>query len=466
MAKQFTFQDKFDERILSMSFDNADFERNMAQTMDTLETFDQSLNKLDATSFDGITKAAKKVDLSGIASAAYAVERSFSAMEIVGLTVIQNLTNAAINFGRGLWANTFGQIKTGGLKRALNIEQASFLLEGLKLDVKQIKEDAMYAVEGTAYGFDEAAKAAASFGASGVKAGDDMKQALLGVSGVAAMTGQDYQRISEIFTTIASNGRLMTEQLRSFSYAGLNISAVLGEQLGKTEAEINDMVTKGKISFETFSKAMSDAFGEHAKDANKTFSGAMSNMKAALSRVGEAFATPYIENMIPVFNKLRDVINQLKTDLAPFIYDFELISKILSTVFTRSLDKILKTGAIEKVLLSFRNIITTIALLLNEVGKAFREVFPNSKGFLDSFYKFTKALIPSKEALEGFREVMKTIFVVLRMGAIIFGNVIKLIASLILYINKWVQELMVLAVEFKNFLDPFIKWVNETKLIE
>lgn len=466
MAKNYTFADKFDQRILSMSFDNADFERNMEQSMKTLESFDESLNKLDSKSFDAITKAAKNVDLSGIASAAYAVERSFSAMEIVGLTVIQNLTNAAINFGRGLWANTFGQIKSGGLKRALNIEQATFLLEGLKLDVQQIKEDAMFAVEGTAYGFDEAAKAAASFGASGVKAGEDMKQALLGVSGVAAMTGRDYENISSIFTTIASNGRVMTEQIRQFSYAGLNISAVLGEQLGKTEAEINDLVSKGKISFNTFAKAMNDAFGEHAKDANKTFSGAMANMKAALSRIGEAFATPYIENMIPVFNKLRDVINQIKTDLGPFIYDFKLIAKIVSTMFTRSLDKILNNGSIEKVLLSFRNIITTIALLLNEVGKAFKEVFPNSKGFLDTFYKFTKALIPSKEALEGFREVMKTLFVVLRIGAIIFGNVIKLVASLILYINKWIQELLVLGKEFKQFLDPFIKWVNETKLVE
>ena len=46
------------------------------------------------------------------------------------------------------------------------------------------------------------------------------------------------------------------------------------------------MVTKGKIDFETFATAMDDAFGPHAKEANKTFTGAMSNVRAALSRIG------------------------------------------------------------------------------------------------------------------------------------------------------------------------------------
>ena len=106
-----------------------------------------------------------------------------------------------------------------------------------------------------------------------------MKTALRGISGVAAMTNSTYEDISSIYTTVAGNGKLMTDQLNQLSSRGINAAATLGKQLGYTEAEIRSMTTKGEISFQEFADAMDSAFGDHAKDANNTLTGVTSNIK-------------------------------------------------------------------------------------------------------------------------------------------------------------------------------------------
>lgn len=101
-------------------------------------------------------------------------------------------------------------------------------------------------------------------------------------------------------------------QLTQLSMHGLNAAAILAKSMGTTEEAVREAVSKGEISFQQFSDAMFDAFGAHAKDANKTFSGTMDNIKAQLSKIGEIFSTGIIENE-NVINFLNDVMNALKS---------------------------------------------------------------------------------------------------------------------------------------------------------
>lgn len=285
-----------DERVVKMEFDNKAFEQHAGETMSTLDKLKNAL-KFDniKNSFGKITQAAQKVDVSSMADGVDAVNAKFSAMQVVGYSAINNITNSLMNFGKRVVGGTFGQIVQGGINRAFNIEQAKFTIEGLGKDFVQLKEDINYAVSGTAYGFDEAAKAASMMAASGIEAGDQMKASLRGISGMAAMTGDSYSNIADIFGNIAGKGKLGLQEVNRFATRGINVAAKLAEQLGESETVIRDMISKGEISFEEFAAAMDDAFGEHATEANKTFTGAMSNIKASLSRIGEAFVHPLME---------------------------------------------------------------------------------------------------------------------------------------------------------------------------
>ena len=309
-----------DNRVVQMEFDNKQFENGAKTTMTTLEKLKQSLNfNSSVNSLSKLESAARTFTLNGVTNSIDVVCDSFSAMGVVGATVIQNLTNSAMAMARKITGLLTTPLIEGGKNRALNIEQAKFQLEGLGVAWETIKDDINYGVKDTAYGLDAAAKVASQLVASNIEVGDSMKTALRGVSGVAAMTNSSYEEIGHIFTTVAGNGKLMTEQLRMLSARGLNIAAELGKQLGKSEAEIREMVSKGQIDFKTFSEAMDNAFGEHAKDANKTFTGSLSNMRAALSRIGADIATPAFENLRKAINALTPVIDGVHTALTPVI---------------------------------------------------------------------------------------------------------------------------------------------------
>lgn len=309
-----------DNRIVEMQFDNKNFEKNINQSIKSLQQLDKSLEFKDADKgFKKLEQAANNVDLSKMEKSISFIEYRLSVLGMTSAKIINSVTDKIGGLFKTIERNTIGQIKSGGMSRALNIESAKFQLEGLGIAWRDIEEDINYGVKNTAYGLDAAAKAASQLSASGIELGDDMKQALRGISGVAAMTNSSYEEISRIFTTVAGQGRMMGDQLNQLSARGLNAAATLGKALNKTEAEIREMVSKGKISFADFAKAMDDAYGEHAKDANKTFSGALSNMKAALSRIGADVATPYLEHMREVFVALTGTINDVHKALKPLL---------------------------------------------------------------------------------------------------------------------------------------------------
>ena len=317
-----------DEKVVEMRFDNKQFEKNVKTTLSTLDKLKAKLNLTGASKgLEEVSKASKKVDFSNMESSLAALEKRFSTTGIVGMTVIQNLTNAAINFAKQIKSFSIGGIIEGGKSRATKIENAKFQIKGLLRDYEDAQDrlddimaDVNYGVESTAYGLDAAASVAAQLVASGMQAGDGMKAALRGISGVAAMTNSTYEDIGRIYTTVAGNGRLMGDQLLQLSARGMNAAAVLAKYLGTTEAKVREMTSKGKISFEMFSKAMDDAFGEHAKDANKTLNGVISNIKAALAKIGADFYGPLIAENSPLvlfLNSVRERINEIRKTLTP-----------------------------------------------------------------------------------------------------------------------------------------------------
>lgn len=341
--------DSVENRVVEMRFDNKDFETNAATSIRTLDQLDKALEfKNSSKGFAEIQNGLKNLDFSGIHDNISSIDNAFTSLAgSIERNFIERISNGILDFGKNLWDNTIGQIESGGKRRAINIEQAQFKIKGLGKEWEDVSGDIDYAVSGTAYGLDSAASAAAQFLASGVKEGEDMKAALRGISGVAAMTSSDYESISRVFTAAAGKGRVMAIELNRLSLRGINAAAAIGKYLGVTEAEVRQMASKGQIDFQTFANAMDSAFGEHAKKANQTFTGSLSNIKAALSRIGEIFYEPWIRNMIPVNNAIREslnkIINVLKNTVYPTIGSFKDILTEIMYMGSRFIQEFIKT---------------------------------------------------------------------------------------------------------------------------
>lgn len=334
-----------DERVVELKFDNQQFEQETAKSMSTLDKLKEKLNFKNAQSgADQLQKSISRIDVNPVVRGLDTIESRMSTLGIAGKRIVENLTDWAMSGVSKVIDKLNGpinQIITGGKSRAQNIEQAKFQLEGLGVAWADIQEDINYGVQDTAYGLDAAAKVASQLVASEVQLGDEMKHALLGISGVAAQTNSSYEEIGHIFTTVAGNGRMMAEQLNQFSYRGLNAAAVIGKAIGKTEAEVREMASKGQISFQMFSDAMFEAFGTHAKDANKTFTGALSNTKAALSRLGADVAAQGFDSIRDILNEIIPKLKEFKKQIKPLedaiIKMVDAVGKLVQ-VFVKAID--------------------------------------------------------------------------------------------------------------------------------
>lgn len=409
--------DNSDVRVVELQFNNSQFENGVKQSLGTLDRLKAALKFDKATDgIQNVQRAASSFSLTGMANNIESLSNRFSTMGIVGMTVIQNLTNGVLNFVRTLPTkllgfDPIGQIISGGKSRAANIEQAKFQLSGLGIAWEKVSDSINYAVQDTAYGMDAAAKAASQLAASGVALGDDMTHALTGISGVAAMTNSEYEDIARIFTTVAGNGRLMGDQLNQIAGRGLNVAAELAKNLGKSEGEIRKMVSQGKIDFKTFAEAMYDAYGEHAKDAQKTFTGAMSNIKAACSRMGQPIAASLRDNAIEPLGKLRDILNSLiKVGFVPIYEDFAKVSEKAGKALSNILSKVDVTW-VEKIAKGLVNIREGLFGLADTAKNAFSKLVPKSvvdgvTSLSDKFYSFSERF---KDTLVRVKETVKPV---------------------------------------------------------
>ena len=183
-----------DERVVEMRFDNKQFESNVATSMSTLEKLKKSL-KLDgaAKGLEGIDNAARKVDMSGLGSGVESVKAKFSALDVVAVTALANITNQAVNTGMQLAKSlSVDQISAGWQKFAdKTTSVATLVAQGNAIeDVNAQMSRLNWFTDETSYNFTEMVSNIAKFTATG-KGLEESVTAMEGIATWAALSGQN-----------------------------------------------------------------------------------------------------------------------------------------------------------------------------------------------------------------------------------------------------------------------------------
>lgn len=116
----------------------------------------------------------------------------------------------------------------------------------------------------------------------------DITDTLTRLGNVAAGLGLNLQDLTWLYGTTAVQGRLYTRDVMQFQSRGIDLAGELATQLGKTRAEISQMVTEGKIGFPEVQKAIESMTNEGGKfhnlmqEQSKTITGLISNLGDAL----------------------------------------------------------------------------------------------------------------------------------------------------------------------------------------
>jgi tape measure domain-containing protein len=238
-----------------MQFDNKNFESNVSTTMSTLEKLKQKLNFSGASKgLENVNSAANKCDMSTLSNAVETVRTKFSALQIMGVTALTNITNSAVNAGKKMVkALTIDPIKTGFSEYETQINAVQTILAntshaGTNLqDVTGVLDDLNEYADKTIYNFTEMTRNIGTFTAAGVDL-ETSASAIQGIANLAAVSGSTSQQASTAMYQLSqaiANGKVNLQDWNSVVNAGMG-GKVFQDALVKTAAAM-----KG-VSEETF----------------------------------------------------------------------------------------------------------------------------------------------------------------------------------------------------------------------
>ena len=178
-----------DERVVSMQFDNKNFERNVQTSMSTLDKLKQSLNLSGASKGLGnVEAAARRCDLTPLGKAVESVKLKFSALEVMAITALSNITNSAVNAGkRMVSALTIDPVKMGFQEYETQINAVQTILSNTRSkgttldDVNQALDTLNTYADKTIYNFTEMTRNIGTFTAAGI----DLETSVNAIQGIA-----------------------------------------------------------------------------------------------------------------------------------------------------------------------------------------------------------------------------------------------------------------------------------------
>ena len=323
-----------DERVVEMRFDNSRFEKNVQQSMSTLDKLKQSLNLNGAAKgLDSINAASKKFDLSGMENGVGTLHAKFSALEVVGVTALANIANSAVNAGkRIIGALTIEPITTGFNEYETKINSIQTIMsntaskgETMESVTKVIDELNTYA-DKTIYNFAEMTRNIGTFTAAGVGL-KESASAIQGIANLAAASGSNSQQASTAMYQLSqalAAGTVKLQDWNSVVNAGMGGEkfqealkqtarehGVAIDKIIKDEGSFRESLQKGWMTADILNETLNKFTVKGAKEyaAAMVKSGKYTEAQAK-ALVKEAHAMEDAATKVKTFTQLWDTLKE------------------------------------------------------------------------------------------------------------------------------------------------------------
>ena len=453
-----------DQRVVEMQFDNKHFERNVATTMSSLDKLKQSLNLPDGSkSLENIGNAAKRIDMAGLGSAVETVQAKFSALGVMGVTALANITNSAVNAGkRMVSALTIDPIISGFKEYETQIGAVQTILantqsKGTTLDdVNAALDELNSYADKTIYNFTEMTRNIGTFTAAGVDLDTSVKS-IQGIANLAAVSGSTSQQASTAMYQLSQalaagkvslmdwnsvvnagmGGQVFQDALkRTAETMGTDVDALIKkygsfrESLTKGEWLTSDVLTK---TLEQFTMAAEEgteqweAYKKSLMDDGYTAAQAEEILKMANTATDAA-------TKVKTFTQLWDTLKEAAQSgwsqtWEIVVGDFEEAKETL-TEFSEVIGKMIGDSANARNELlqgwkdaggrldlvdSIYNTFEAIMSIVTPIKEAFREIFPpitveQLVKFTEGLKNLTASLKLSDKASDNLKRTFKGIF--------------------------------------------------------
>ena len=454
-----------DERVVEMRFDNRQFEAGVKTSLSTLDKLKEGLD-LDgaAKGLKGLGDAAKKCDLSTLSNSVETVRMKFSALEVMAVTALSNITNSVINTGKRMIESfTLEPVKQGFDEYELKMGsiQTIMMSTGASLEEvnKYLQELNTYS-DKTIYSFQDMTSNIGKFTNAGVGL-EDAVMAIQGVSNVAAVSGANANEASRAmynFAQALSAGYVKLIDWKSIENANMATvefktqlleSAVACGTLTKTADGMYKTV-KGNVIDAThnFNDSLQDQwmttealvgtlrnYADETTDIGKkafaaaqdvkTFSQLIDTLKEA---AGSGWANTW-EILFGDFDEAKELWTGLSQAIGGFI---DTQSDARNSVLQGWKDLGGRTELIE----SLKNTLKGIGTVIKPITEAFRDIFPPTTAeqlhnLTEGLLKFTEKLTLSDTASENLKNTFKGLFAILDICKQAIGAILGPVGSLL-----------------------------------
>ena len=320
-----------DQRVVEMRFDNKQFESGVSTTMSTIDKLKKSLNFTGATKgLENVGAAAKKVDMNGLGAAVDTVRARFSALDVMGVTALANITNSAVNAGKRIVsALTIDPIKTGFQEYETQMNAVQTILantqsKGSTLDdVNKALDTLNEYADKTIYNFTEMTRNIGTFTAAGVDLQTSV-DSIKGIANLAAVSGSSSQQASTAMYQLSqalAAGRVSLMDWNSVVNAGMGgelfqNALIRTSELLKTGAKdaistygsFRESLTKGEwLTTEVLTETLKQISGAYteAELISQGFTKEQAKEIAQLAETADNAATK-----VKTFSQLWDVMKE------------------------------------------------------------------------------------------------------------------------------------------------------------
>jgi len=328
-----------DERIVSMQFDNKQFESNVKTSMSTLDKLKQSLKLTDsAKGFENIGAAAKKIDMSPLSNGVETVRAKFSALEVMAVTALANITNSAVNTGKRIVsALTIDPIKSGFQEYETQINAVQTILantssKGTNLDqVNAALNELNTYADKTIYNFTEMTRNIGTFTAAGVDLNTSVN-AIKGIANLAAVSGSTSQQASTAMYQLSqalAAGTVKLMDWNSVVNAGMGgqvfqdslketarVHGIAIDDMIESEGSFRETLQKGWLTSDILTETLSKFTGDLNENQLRTMG--------------------YTEEQIASIIKMGQTANDAATKVKTFTQLFDTLKEAAQSGWTKS----------------------------------------------------------------------------------------------------------------------------------
>ena len=436
-----------DERVVSMQFDNKQFESGVQTSLKSINNLKKSLNfDSAAKSFSQIEKSSHNVNLSSLQSSVEAIASRFTNLGIIGVTALQNITNSAIRTGEQLIKSlTLEPVLTGFTEYETKMNSIQTILtntasKGTTLDDvnKALNELNKYADQ-TIYNFADMTRNIGAFTAAGVDL-ETSVASIKGIANLAAGSGSTPQQAAtamyQLSQAIAA-GRVSLQDWNSVVNAGMG-GEYFQNALKQTAREMGIVVDES----ESFRESISTAGGKESWLTSDVLTTTLAKFANDENLVKAA-------TQVRTFTQLIDTMKESvqsgwATSWEYIIGDSEQATKVLTSISdafnsiiqpsTDARNEALKfwneNGGREDVIKGLTNVFKTLGTVLSSIGDSFKEVFPSVTGqnlvdISKRFLNLTENFKIGESTLDRLKRTFKGLFSVISL----FGKGVKTLLS-------------------------------------